>query len=275
MAIFGKWGKMGSVVDEAARQVLVRRIRLEMAKQGLTREDLAEKAGVKDRTLGNLLAGEAVRDITIAKIARALAFDLEALLNAPSAKKTMAQEELTARASEAYGGYMRSAYDDYIGIYVAWRRAFARRPELYRSVYEFDWDDEGGRLRFLELQRFRGRGNRTVDSTHAGGVYISPHTGLIQLLTTFQGALRLVTLSRMRLGDNRLRGLILTQSDREQFFAPAAAAIQLDRLDRRRPLAELERLVGPVSPSDPEFAAVSADLAEIEQSSIYAGAAPA
>ena len=78
------------------------------------------------------------------------------------------------------------------------------------SEHEIDWDEELDRLRFLELQRFRGAAERTVSSSHAGGVYISPHTGLIQLLTTFQGALRLVTLTRFRLGDDKLSGLILT-----------------------------------------------------------------
>lgn len=261
---------MGSLIGDAARNALVRQVRLEMAKQGLTREALAERASVKERTLGNFLGGLSVRDVTIAKVARALSIDLDTLIGASAIEDVAGSANGHARADEAYGGYMLSAYEGYLGTYIAYRRVFAERNELYRSVYDLDWDEALSRLRFLELQRFRGRDNRAVASSHGGGIYISPHTGLIQLLTTFQGALRLVTLTRFQLGDNRLRGLILTQSDRDRFFEPAVSAIFLERLDGKRRLADLERLVGPVGPDDPSFAAAEAELGCIERSSIFA-----
>jgi hypothetical protein len=164
---------------------------------------------------------------------------------------------------------MLSAYEGYLGAYIAYRRVFAARHELYRSVYDIDWDEALSRLRFLELQRFRGRDNRTVASSHGGGIHISPHTGLLQLLTTYQGALRLVTLSRFERGDNRLRGLMLTQSDRDRFFEPAVSAIFLERLDGKRRLADLERLVGPIGPDDPAFAPAEAELSAIERAGIF------
>jgi transcriptional regulator with XRE-family HTH domain len=259
---------MASLIGEAARSALVRRVRLEMAKQGLTREILAERADVKERTLGNFLAGQSVRDATLAKIARALSIALDDLLS-DGTYNGAASEDAHARADEAYGGYMLAAYETYLGAYVAYRRAFNGKPELYRSVFEIDWDDALGRLRFLELQRFRGRDNRSVSMSHGGGIYISPHTGLIQLLTTFQGALRLVTLSRFGLGDNRLRGLILTQRDRDRFFEPAVSAILLEKLEGKRALADLERLVGPVGPEDPAFSQGDAELRSIESSEIF------
>lgn len=258
---------MGSLIGEAAREAFARRVRLAMAKQGLTREALADRADVKERTLGNLLAGQAVRDLTIAKVARALAIDLDELLAVTGDKGGSAQGDV--RAGESYGGYMLSSYEGYLGTYVAYRRVFAARQELYRSVYDIDWDEALSRLRFLELQRFRGRDNRTVASSHGGGIYISPHTGLLQLLTTYQGALRLVTLARFQLGDNRLRGLMLTQSDRDRFFEPAVSAILLERLDGKRRLADLERLVGPIGTDDPAFASAEADLAAIERVGIF------
>jgi len=261
---------MGSLIGDATREALVRRVRLEMAKQGLTREALAEKAEVKERTLGNLLAGQSVRDVTIAKVARVLAIDLDDLIDAAGGSPAAAGRQ-DQRADEAYGGYMLAATETYIGTYIAYRRVFADKAELFRSVYDIDWDEALSRLRFFELQRFRGPDNRTVSSSHGGGIYISPHTGLLQLLTTFQGALRLVTLTRFRLGDNRLRGLILTQSDRDRFFEPAASAIVLERLEGRRRLADLERLVGPIGADDPAFAAADAELLQIERSGVFLG----
>jgi transcriptional regulator with XRE-family HTH domain len=259
---------MTALMSDGAREAFVRRIRLEMAKRGLTREALAELASVKERTLGNLLSGQSVRDVTVARIARALDIELEAW-TAPEAAQTPPPAPDSARAAEAYGGYMMAAWEPYIGAYVAYRRVFSPGDQLYRSIYDIDWDEALSRLRFLELQRFKGRNNKTVTMNHGGGIYISPHTGLLQLLTTFQGALRLVTLTKFRMADNRLRGVILTQSDRDHFFEPSVSAIYLQRIEGKSKLADLERLVGPVGPDDPAFADASAELADIERSGVF------
>ncbi len=263
---------MGALIGDAGREAFARRVRVEMAKQGFTREALAERADVKERTLGNLLAGHPVRDVTVAKVARVLAIGLDELVGpTPQASgvSNAAPVVESARAGEAYGGYMLSSFEAYIGTYVAFRRVFADRAELYRSVFEFDWDEALSRLRFLELQRFRGANNRAVSSSHGGGIHISPHTGLIQLLTTYQGALRLVTLTKFRLGDTCLRGLMLTQSDREMFFQPAVSAIYLDKLEGKSRLSELEKLVGPIGPADPAYATAAAELERIERTSVF------
>lgn len=259
---------MASLLTSAQREAFVRRVRVEMAKRGLTRPALAEVAGCKERTLGNLLAGQPVRDATIAGVARSLAIDLDALLGGPvNGGATTAEPH--GRADESYGGYLLSAYEDYLGAYVAYRRVFSRRNALYRSVYELDWDEDLSRLRFLELQRTSA--GRVVDAAnqHAGGVYISPHTGMLQLLTTYQGALRLVTLNRFRRGDDKLRGVIVTQSDRERFYQPAVSAIFLQKLNGRRRLSELERLIGAVDHGHKDFTPALAEIEEIEQSAIF------
>ena len=259
---------MASLMTEGQREAFVRRVRLEMAKAGLTREALAERAACKERTLGNLLAGQTVRDQTVAKIARVLGIDLEDMVG-PGEGVPQKRQMADGRAADEYGGYNLAAFETYLGTYIAYRHVFSDRNELFRSVYEFDWDEEQRRLRFFELQRFRGANNRTVSSSHAGGIYISPHTAMIHLLTTFQGALRLVTLAKFRIGDNRLRGVILTQSERDMFFQPATSAIFLEKLEVRKKNSELEKLVGPFGPSDPSFKAASEELAHIESSTVY------
>lgn len=258
---------MASLLTSAQREAFVRRVRLEMAKRGLTRAALAEVADCKERTLGNLLAGLPVRDATIAGIARGLAIDLDTLLGRPADAK-MPASEAHGRADESYGGYLLSAYEDYLGAYVAYRRVFSRRHELFRSVYEFDWDEDLSRLRFLELQG-GSSGSANGASQHAGGIYISPHTGMLQLLTTYQGALRLVTLNRFRRNDDKLRGVILTQSDRERFYQPAVSAIYLQKLSGRQRLSELERRIGTIGEAHADFAPALAEIVEIEQSAIF------
>jgi transcriptional regulator with XRE-family HTH domain len=261
---------MASLMSDAQREAFVRRVRIEMAKGGLTRETLAERASCKERTLGNLLAGLPVRDQTVAKIARVLGIDVEELIGDRAPPASVQNSE--GRASEEYGGYLLSAYENYLGTYVAYRHVFSEKRELFRSVYEIDWDDELNRLRFFELQRFRGVDNKDVASSHAGGIYISPHTGMLHLLTTFQGALRLATLNRFRMGDNKLCGVILTQRDRDVFFQPAVSAIYLQRLESRRKNSELERMVGVLGPNDPDFHEAAAELERIERSTvIFAG----
>jgi transcriptional regulator with XRE-family HTH domain len=259
---------MASLLTSAQREAFVRRVRIEMAKRGLTRTALAEMTGCKERTLGNLLAGQPVRDATIAGIARGLAIDLDTLLGTRSEGLALAPEPRD-HADESYGGYLLSAYQDYLGAYLAYRRVFSRRLELFRSVYELDWDDDLARLRFLELQRSPAGKGANGASQHAGGVYISPHTGMLQLLTTYQGALRLVTLNRFRRGDDKLRGVILTQSDRERFYQPAVSAIFLQRLGGRRRLSELERMVGTIGSTHADFASALAEIEEIERSTIF------
>ncbi|MGE3916163.1 MAG: multiprotein-bridging factor 1 family protein [Hyphomicrobiaceae bacterium] len=259
---------MSSLIGPNRREALARRVRLEMAKRGLTRERLAEMAEVKERTLGNLLAGQSVRDVTVAKVARVLEIELEELGLAMT-EAAASSESSGGHAAEAYGGYMLAAYEGYLGTYVAFRRVFSERSALYRSVYEIDWDEAMLRLRFLELPRTRSQGRAGTAESHGGGIYISPHTGLLQLLTTYQGALRLVTLNRFRNGESRLRGIVLTQSDRDRFFEPAASAIFLDRLDEKQRLTDLERLVGMVGPEDPAFAEANAVLSGIERSGMF------
>lgn len=256
---------MSSLLTAAQREAFVRRVRIEMAKRGLTRTALAEIAGCKERTLGNLLAGQPVRDATVAGIARGLAIDLDTLLGPPSSNGA-AHDKPQGRADETYGGYLLATYEDYLGPYLAYRRIFSRRNALYRSVYELDWDEDLSRLRFLELQAST---NGRTSTQHAGGVYISPHTGMLQLLTTFQGALRLVTLNRFQRGGDKLRGVILTQSDREKFYQPAVSAIFLHKLSGRQRLSDLERRIGTLEEDNGDFATAMAEIEEIERSEIF------
>lgn len=259
---------MSSLLTAAQRETFVRRVRVEMAKRGLTRTALAEIAGCKERTLGNLLAGQPVRDATVAGVARGLAIDLDTLLGAPAGNGA-ADGKLTGHADESYGGYLLAAYEDYLGPYLSYRRIFSRRNALYRSVYELDWDEDLSRLRFLELQgRPNGRGADAA-TQHAGGVYISPHTGMLQLLTTFQGALRLVTLNRFQRGGDKLRGVILTQSDRERFYQPAVSAIFLQRLTGRQRLSELEKRIGVLEEDHADFDAAMSEIEDIERTAIF------
>ena len=256
---------MASLLSDQQRAVFVKRLKLEMAQRGLSRELLAEKASCKERTLGNLLAGSSVRDSTIFKLARVVGLDINDLIEV----KTPNGSDALRVASEAYGGYLLASCSDLIGTYLGYRRVFSREPRFSRGVYEIYWDDDDGRLSFFAPQSYRAAGERVVSDNHAGAVHISPTTNLIQLLTSYQGALRLMTLNKPRLGDMTLRGVVLTQADRERYYEPAVSACFLKKLAEKKTPAELEKLAGTFGSTDPEFGFVSSELAGIEKSSVF------
>jgi hypothetical protein len=66
-----------------------------------------------------------------------------------------------------------------------------------------------------------------------------------------------------------LRGVILTQSERDMFFQPATSAIFLEKLTAKKKNSELEKLVGSFGPSDPSYRAAAEELAHIESSTVY------
>ena len=85
---------------------------------------------------------------------------------------------------------------------------------------------------------------------------LSRHFALIQLLTRFQGALRLVTLPlhRPHFGSDDLRGVVLTQVERKfqggpAHFVPGVSRIYLQRLAAPVSNTELGHICG-VMPAD-------------------------
>jgi hypothetical protein len=53
------------------------------------------------------------------------------------------------------------------------------------------------------------------------------------------------------------------------FFQPAGSAIYLEKLEGKRKNSDLDKLVGPFGVGDPAFAAVAAEIADIERNAVY------
>ena len=66
-----------------------------------------------------------------------------------------------------------------------------------------------------------------------------------------------------------MRGLMLTQSDREMFFQPAVSAIYLEKLEGKSRLSDLEKLVGPIGAADPAYAIAAVELERIERTNVF------
>jgi len=144
---------------------------------------LADVTGYDERTIRNVLGGRPVRDQTVTDICEAL--EIEPILEAVG--------QPAAVADPKYGEYPRGPYRKYEGGYFAYRRSFSSDAGLMRTVVVFEWADEEG-LIFSEHSQFQ-TGRRQIDNSQKGHVYISQMTGLLHLVTSVEGAVRLITLT--------------------------------------------------------------------------------
>jgi hypothetical protein len=92
-------------------------------------------------------------------------------------------------------------------------------------------------------------------------------TGLMHFLTTVEGAVRLVTLTKMIGGEELMRGAVLTQIDRDSHYVPSISPIVLMKLSNYLP--ERHRaMAGPIEERADEYEFASAELERTETSVI-------
>jgi DNA-binding Xre family transcriptional regulator len=195
-----------------------RKIERALVRKNWTRVHLAEVTGYDERTIRNVLGAKPVRDQTIIDICQAL--EIESDLEDSSQYVEVAGAE--------YGEYPRGPYRRYEGGYFAYRRSFTSPARLMRTCVEMEWAEDEG-LIFREHSRFQA-GRRQVDNSQSGRVHISQLTGLLHLVTCFEGSVRLITLTKMIGGDELMRGAVLTQIDRDAHYLPAVSPLVLRKL---------------------------------------------
>jgi len=204
-----------------------------------------------ERTIRNVLGGKAVRDQTIADICQALG--IEADLD-PHGHIEVADRD--------YGEYPRGPYRKYEGTYFAYRRSFSAPVRLMRTVMELEWS-EGEGLVFHERSQFK-TGRKLIDNSQSGHVYISQTTGLMHFVTCFEGAVRLITLTKMIGGEEVMRGAVLTQIDRDAHYLPSFSPIVLTKLRNYEP-EKHRAMAGPVDDNAEEYSFISAELEHTER----------
>lgn len=165
-------------------------------------------------------------------------------------------------AAEELGGYSRHAHALYEGTFLLYRRSFSKAGSIFRSVLDIAWDDAAPGLVFTDHYQ-SGRDHPEDVKSHRGRVHISPYTGLVHLVTIDHGAVRTITVTRLRTNDTVMRGLVLTQSDEVAFFQPTVSSVVISRqrdYDRSRLVADID-LLTPEAP-DHDFAQAQLALAE-------------
>ena len=100
-------------------------------------------------------------------------------------------------------------------------------------------------------------------------------TDMVHLLTTEEGGVRLITLTKKRGRDGAMRGAVLTQhSPKGHFHQPTVSPLVLVKIaDGER--ATHEAMVGPIAPSAADYARIWAELELAETEVVHLATLPA
>lgn len=165
------------------------------------------------------------------------------------------------------GGYTYKQIQPYIGRFLTVRRGTTIPENLLTTMVEIYWDDELGGARFNETNKFTSSQGRELDYSQSGTVHQSPHIGVLHLLTSYEGALRLITLTRLQVMEPIMYGAILTQVPEAGNFVPSRATVHFRKLDELS-VDAVEAKVGVITPEHADFGALEADLEEARQATL-------
>jgi hypothetical protein len=172
-------------------------------------------------------------------------------------------------ADTRYGSYAVNHYADYIGRYFGFRRAFTNQTNFLRTVFEISWSEEKRCLEFREEQKYVSSAGRSVDFSQQGDIYINNDVGLLHLVTSDRGAIRLITLSKLRRSDGILQGVVLTQLRHSLYYSPAVSPIYLQKAEGVANGSEVSSLIGPIAPTHEVYPTVAGYIADVEREVAY------
>lgn len=231
---------MNDGIDDALAQAITARVREELARRRISRQALADMARISISTLEKALAGR--RAFTLATVIR-----LEEALGArlrPGVAAAPPQPE----ASEALGGYSRSAVRWLERSWLTLRPSFGRPGDIFAYSTRIVWDPDQGHLIFAEAER--------MDSDFAQrGVVSLPHqSGHVYLVTNVEGQHRLAVLCRPTI-KGAMYGVLTTLAvGHGSQLVPAATPLVL------LPIKGDPPAFGRIPPEHPAHAAYRAEL---------------
>jgi transcriptional regulator with XRE-family HTH domain len=196
------------------------RIREEIARRRISRQELAASAKISVSTLEKALAG--TRPFTLATVIRIeQALDMRVRpMDAPTAASP------PQLAPEHMGAYSKSAVRWLEGRYLALRPSFSKGGDIFSYLIDIGWTDEFGHLNFVELKQEDSRVEQT------GHVSLPNLSGHVYLVTNESGQHRLMILGRPTV-DGTLYGTLSTlRVGPGSQLVPASCAIALVRFDR-------------------------------------------
>ncbi|MGE0482625.1 MAG: helix-turn-helix domain-containing protein [Gammaproteobacteria bacterium] len=235
------------------------KLNAELARQRLSAQALARRAGVDRKTVDRLRAGHGVRQATLTWIEQALGVPLATA--AATAEDAAAPVRLAALD---YGGYSYALVQPLLGDYLCYRRSFDVIGRLVASHLEVLWDEEHAHLRFVDLQRNRARGGTRHEYRFTGDVLVPSGVGVLHFVVrSNDGRLRAMTttLPRERHGVFEAKGFLLTLNEIADIgFYPVTTPVLLERVAA----ADVAGRIGVMESGHADYARVAAALAAIE-----------
>ncbi|MCA8967637.1 MAG: hypothetical protein KDC48_22340 [Planctomycetes bacterium] len=232
------------------------KLNAELARQRLSAQALARRAGVDRKTVDRLRAGQGVRQTTLTWIEQALGVSLVA---APPAA------EPARLAALDYGGYSYELVRSLLGDYLYYRRSFDVVGRLVASHLEVHWDEQRDHLCFVDYQHNRARGGEHFEYRFAGDVLAPAGLGVLHFVVrSNDGRLRAMTttLPRERNGLFEAKGFLLTLNEIADIgFYPVTTPVQLERVTT----ADVAARIGVMESGHGDYARVAAALIAIEQ----------
>jgi transcriptional regulator with XRE-family HTH domain len=224
--------------DEGRRVTAI--LREELARRRISRQYLADHAGISISTLEKALSGR--RAYTLATLIR-----LEAAIGVPlRAQPASAPAPSLASAASAIGlapgelgYYSRPSVAPLEGSYVTLRPSFSGKGSIFAYRTLIAWDEHASHLIFRESDR------SDAAFTQEGVVSVPNQSGYVYLVTNKHGQYRLITVSRPTI-DGEMHGVLASLiAGRGAQLTPVATPIVLVPAGRFK-----EPAFGRIAPGD-------------------------
>ena len=239
-------GSDGLLSNEHSRRIAAR-LREELARRRMSREQLAVDAKISLSTLEKALTGQ--RPFTLAttvRLEQALGLALR-----PAEQPAPAAQDRDL-APEWLGSYARPAVRRLEGDYLTVRPSFADPQLVYAYRTHIAWNEASSSLVFHEAERMDGA------FTQTGHISFPSQSGHVYLVTNEQGQYRMIVLSRPTI-TGEMYGLLATlQAGMGSNLTPAASPIAFVPVARAGELS-----FGRLQKGDPNYDAYRAHIDRI------------
>lgn len=207
--------------DAESNIQIINRIREELAHRRMSRQALADAAGISISTLEKTMSRH--RPMTLATLVK-----LEDALGITLMQREQARTEpgeLAQVAPASMGSYSRTAVKWIEGQYLTLRPSFTGDGSIFAYATRIYWDENQGHLLFVESERTDSWFEQT------GHVTISNVSGHVYLVTNSDGQYRTLTLGRAP-KYNALMGILSTLAMAQGSHGmPMACPIVLMQID--------------------------------------------
>jgi transcriptional regulator with XRE-family HTH domain len=206
----------GSKDAAIAPDATAMRVREEIARRRLSRQAVADKAGISLSTLEKALSGR--RPFTLATVVRLEAvFEMNLRPNGHAAETGAA----AGVAADELGSYNRAAVAWLEGPHLTIRPSFGDPKCVYAYRTDITWDDTRNCLTFREAERV------DADFTQFGSIAVPHQSGHIYFVTNRHGQHRLVVVAKPTI-TGEMHGLLTTLlAGRGAHLSPVSTPIVL------------------------------------------------